>query len=295
MKEIWPNFFIVGAAKAGTTSLYHYLSQHPDVYMSPIKEPHFFSQIKPAWNQKALMDVISNEKDYLKLFENAKDEELIGEASPSYLWDKNAYLRIKEKIPSAKIIIILRDPIERAFSHYLMDVRQGIQRKNFYDALKEDFYKKDKGWGVSHLYVELGLYFEQVNKYFNEFGSENIYIITFEKFINDINSSMKEICQFLSIDISFVDNLNDSEVLNSFAMPRSFFLQQILNYSGIKKILRPLLSEQTKKKFRKILLKSGEKEKIENNAYDFLYDLYKNDVSRLKRYLNDSARWKNFL
>jgi len=84
--KIWPNLFIVGAQKAGTTSLYEYLKEIPGVFMSPIKEPHFFSHasIKNPWQTP-----INNEKDYLNLFKNVKDEKIIGEASPTYLSDPN--------------------------------------------------------------------------------------------------------------------------------------------------------------------------------------------------------------
>ena len=109
--ETWPNFFIVGAPKSGTTSLYEYLKQIPQVYMSPVKEPHYFS--KSIVPDNHFLKPIRDKKKYLNLFEGAKNEIAIGEASPTYLADPEAPKLIHELVPNAHIIIILRDPIER--------------------------------------------------------------------------------------------------------------------------------------------------------------------------------------
>ena len=117
MKEIWPNFFIVGAPRSGTTFLYHYLNQISGIFMCPVKEPNYFAaSINP---KRKLIKPIRSKEKYLKLFENVENETAIGEASPTYLWDPQAPKLIHEKIPNAKFIFILRNPIERAFSHYL--------------------------------------------------------------------------------------------------------------------------------------------------------------------------------
>src|SRR5215469_13417957 len=150
----WPSFFIVGAANSGTTSLYGYLKQHPDVFMPALKEPHYFAQVTPSHKQRHLRTIIRNQAAYLRLFHRADGCKAIGEASPSYLWDANAPYRIARAIPDAKIIILLRDPVERAYSHYLMDVREGLQDLAFAAALKKDWAQQNKGWSVSQLYVE---------------------------------------------------------------------------------------------------------------------------------------------
>jgi Sulfotransferase family len=116
-----PDFFVVGAAKSGTTSLYHYLDQHPDVYMPRNKEPHYFSRVPPFPGRGS--HPVTSEEEYLDLFKLWNKESVAGEASPSYLWDEKAPYRIKETVPQAKIIAILRHPVERAYSHYLMDVK----------------------------------------------------------------------------------------------------------------------------------------------------------------------------
>src|SRR5919108_6309578 len=119
-KEIWPNFFIVGTQKAATTSLYFYLKEIPGVYMSQVKEPFYFA---PHAVQSNTSDLIRDKREYLRLFENASGYVAVGEASPIYLWDPDAPKLIHQTVPHARIIMILRDPIERAYSNYLMKMK----------------------------------------------------------------------------------------------------------------------------------------------------------------------------
>ena len=134
----WPNFFIIGAAKSGTTSLYHYLKQHPQIYMSPVKEPRFFAfhgetleidrydQLSRADLRLILADSITKPSDYLALFNGVKDEKAIGEASPLYLQIPQVAARIHQFIPHAKLLAVLRNPIDRTYSQFLMHSRNGL-------------------------------------------------------------------------------------------------------------------------------------------------------------------------
>ncbi|NEO53881.1 MAG: sulfotransferase [Okeania sp. SIO3B5] len=140
-----PNFLMIGAPKAGTTSLYEYLKQHPQVYLSEIKEPHFFSfeGRTQGFNDPSRANFIRKKvtkiEDYKKLFEEVKDEVAIGEASTSYIYIPEAVERIKKYVPDVKIIAILRNPADRAFSHYLQHRKNGTEVfLDFADALKEE-------------------------------------------------------------------------------------------------------------------------------------------------------------
>src|SRR5580765_4773440 len=145
MAEKLPNFFIVGAAKSGTTSLYEYMKMHPEVYMAPIKETHHFStdidntQFRPNYARSLNKDLTSflegdmsdgifhafvkDWNQYVKLFGKVNSEKAIGEVTNSYLYSHEAAQNILSRFPNAKVIMILRNPIDRAFSHYLMDLR----------------------------------------------------------------------------------------------------------------------------------------------------------------------------
>jgi len=133
--EHWPNFFIVGAPRAGTSSLWEYLKAHDEIFMSTLKEPNFFHNVllknKPQYS-------ISNKKKYLNLFKDVKNEKAIGEASTTYLHDPDSAQLIHAVVPKARIIIILRNPIDRAFSHYSFHVKLGIQQIPFDKVIRKD-------------------------------------------------------------------------------------------------------------------------------------------------------------
>ena len=133
---IWPNFFIVGVAKAGTTSLSEWLKQHPQIYIPALKEPRYFASdlVDPI-----VRNVVRTKEDYLALFVKARNHKARGEASTSYFthWQQVPE-RIKRTIPDARIIILLRDPVERAYSSYLMLVRQGYETLPFSEAVRSN-------------------------------------------------------------------------------------------------------------------------------------------------------------
>ncbi|WP_353686678.1 sulfotransferase [Thermodesulfovibrio sp. 3462-1] len=203
-----PNFFIVGAQKAGTTSLYEYLKEHPEIYMSPVKEPHYFAKDLDYENMRRDMKrttiFIRTLEEYLELFNGVKNEKAIGEASPSYLYSKVAAYEIKKFNPDAKVIMILRDPVERAYSHYLMNLRDGLtSEKDFIKEVLSDLKKPKKGWGISHLYIELGLYYEQVKRYLDTFPKDNVKILLYEDFKLNTYEVIKDIFSFLGVENNF--------------------------------------------------------------------------------------------
>ena len=139
--EVWPNFFIVGVAKAGTTSLYAYLINTPGIFFSSEKEPGYFHSISfgrgPARR-------VHKQSQYLKLFMGVSTEKAIGEASPGYLIDPESAKLIHDKVPNAKIIIMLRDPLERAFSHYLMRRTKGVVKQTFHEMVTHNINNRKK-------------------------------------------------------------------------------------------------------------------------------------------------------
>ena len=146
--------------------------------MSPIKEPNYFCvSVNP--NIK-LSQMFRDKKKYLNLFKNVKDEIAIGEASVPYLWDPKAPLLIHEAVPDARIIMILRDPVERALSHYLLLAGLGSENLSFSDAIRKAIKAKPD---YSGRIIETGLYFEQVKRYEKIFGLDQIKIIIFEEFV----------------------------------------------------------------------------------------------------------------
>ncbi len=185
-----PNFFLVGAPKAGSTSLNHYLDQHPQIYMSPIKEPHYFADeirlenfddemrrmlreyLQGLASAKASAGPISDWQDYLKLFQHVNGETAIGEASVCYLWSKSAPKNIAARFPEAKILMVLRDPVERAFSQYLHMLTFAKSYVSFREEVDASLRSTSTRIGRLYPFLEFGLYYEQVKRYLALFPRE---------------------------------------------------------------------------------------------------------------------------
>jgi len=288
--ETWPNFFIVGAPKAGTSALYRYLDQHSQIYMSTRKEPHYFS-IKTV-SENDSRKPIRSKKKYLSLFNNVKKEKIVCEASTSYLSDPEAPKLIREIIPQAKILISIRDPIERAFSAYLMIRNSGLVEPTFHKQLQLELNQKmDLDKPNCHLYA--GLYSENILRYLNIFGSNQIKTIIFEEWITNPQKTIEEIIEFLEIDVP--SDEFKTEVPNPFSNPRGALSELLLHSNGVKKISNRLIPISSRKFFYlKVLLKKGIKPKMDQEDRDILKKIYQKDVEKLKTLLGRSLPWKNF-
>ncbi len=210
-----PNFFVVGAQKAGTTSLYHYLEQHPEVYMSPAKEPLFFNyEIDPSG--KAVREKFGRAglarnprfadiEAYRSLFDGVRGEMAIGEASTLYIYAPGTAERIKRYAPEAKIVAILRNPAERAYSAFLYAVRIGVEPlTDFAQALREEEERIQNNWHYVYRYRDRGFYYRQLKAYHEVFGPEKVGVWLYEDLKKDPQSVSSSIFRFLGVDDSFV-------------------------------------------------------------------------------------------
>ncbi len=298
-----PNFFVVGAAKAGTTSLYHHLKIHPEIYMSPIKEPHHFgTDIDPhnfnsdykktfpsnldkylnsEFSKEILLAYIKNWEDYKKLFKNVIEEKAIGEISNSYLYSSVAANEIKRKIQNPKIIIILRNPVERAFSHYVMDLRMGLIKVNFRKALEDDLNKALKGWGISHLYIELGLYFEQVKRFLDVFPREQVLILLFDEIKHNPENVYGEIFNFLGVQSNVCSDLRKKH--NQAALPKTgiSYLNYLATKLGFRKFANQYFSEGIKNSIKTMMYSKNKKVFLRESDWEFLMDVYNKDIENL--------------
>jgi Sulfotransferase family len=289
MPEIWPNFFLVGAAKAGTTSAYAYLSQHPQVFFPHVKEPHFFTQVRTTRAQRRFVEVITDRSEYLRLFRGANGFNVVGDASPSYLWHPEVARRIRARVPEAKIAIILRDPVERAHSHYLMDYREGIQDLDFYDALVRDMNRREKAWGISSLYYELGQYAQQVKRYFETFRRRQVGVFFFEDFRRDVKGALKKLLQFLELDIAALDRIDTSKMHNAYAEPRNEVMRYLAGAKFSRILGQTIVPRRTGKFiFERFFLRRASKPAIDPRARDLLCSLYEPDVAELEKTLGYS-------
>jgi len=210
--KIKPNFIIIGAMKSATTSLYAYLKQHPDIFMTDIKEPMFFNNL----NKKNTFIIkegrkkrtkINTFEEYYTLFRNANNQKAIGEASPEYIYTKECPELIKKHLPNTKIIAILRQPIERAYSNFLHAKRSGKENiKDFITAIDEEEYRIKKDWSPLYHYINKGYYFKQLERYYKLFEKENIKIILFDELKKNPVKTTQNVFRFLNVDDSFTPN-----------------------------------------------------------------------------------------
>jgi hypothetical protein len=210
-----PNFFIVGAQKAGTTSLYHYLNQHPQVYMSPIKEPFFFDPeldskgevLRREFGGHRQPPRFTNIDEYSTLFEGARGEKAIGEATPLYIYAPGTAERIERYVPGAKSIALLRNPADRAYSAFLYALRMGVEPlTDFAQALREEPFRMRNGWHYIFHYRSRGLYYQQLKRYYEVFGRERFGVWLYEDMREDPASVAQSVFRFLEVDDTFASD-----------------------------------------------------------------------------------------
>lgn len=203
-----PNLFIAGATKCGTTTLYHHFNQHPEIFMSPVKEPRFFCCPSPNLEN---FRYPQDQKEYENLFQNVSNERLIGEATPAYMHSTEAIERIQKKIQAPKFIFSIRNPTDRAFSHYKMMYRKNIAGANFYHEFKKDIKRQSK---IESSYLTggiygTGLYDHWLEKYIEAFGKENIYVMIFERWTKNPLAELNKCYSFLGVfEVRKINNLH---------------------------------------------------------------------------------------
>ena len=210
-----PNFFIVGAKKSGTTAMFEYLKQHPDVFLCEPKEPAYFGK------DLGIPDVVASEADYLKLFAAAQSQKVIGEGSTWYLNSRSAAREIHDFNPHSKILIMLRNPVDMIHSLHSYLIWMGWETiEDFEEALEAEADRK-RGRRIPYemypvrplLYREMVTYSEQVGNYLDVFGQLQTKIIIFDDFKNDARGAFKDTCEFLEIDASFephIEKVNEN-------------------------------------------------------------------------------------
>jgi hypothetical protein len=310
-----PNFFIVGAPKAGTTSLYHYLDQHPQIYMSPIKEPCYFASEIRAENFGAdLQDLVAHDaqvlrnyldgpmrekrfggpvtcwEDYLKLFWWVREQKAIGEASVCYLWSKTAARNIAAQIPDARVLMILRDPAERAFSQYAYLVTNGQIRMSFPAYIQSSLGSTGGKFGISHPFLEFGLYYEQVRRFLDLFPIENIRIYFYEDYRRQPAATVADICRFLEVSDSFTPDLS-SKYLEP-QVPRSIAIGYALKKYGFWQRAKLLMPQALDAFARRLIFRKRKSIAMARRDRKYLVDYYREDIQNLSQLLNrDLAGW----
>jgi hypothetical protein len=283
-----PNFFIVGAPKCGTTALFRFLENHPQVFLSDPKEVNFFSKKELEEQRLYYQDFKpKNENEYLNLFKNVDTQQkIIGEASVSYLYYPEVAGRIHSFNPDSKIVILLRDPVARAWSHYLMDKRLGLVKKELMEIFQS-------GEAIDRLnfqqYFLLGNYASQVEKYLDLFGKKNVKIFFTEELKSNRNNTIQKLYRFLGIQ-NF--ELTEDIKHNAYKEPKGFFLKKLYSMSFIRKNIKKLIPQSILKKGVDFFFNStppalNKIDKILLKKYYYI------EICRLEKLLSkDLTKWK---
>lgn len=315
------NFFVIGAAKGGTTTVFERLNAREDVYLSPLKEPNYYSsdidtsKFSPEFRANTRLDLseyfstsplptlqigfVRDAGEYASLFEpSPRTAKLIGECSTSYLWSSVAPSLLKADHPSARILIMLRNPIDRLFSHYMMARKYGFTKLPLREAVEKDLAHPTPGWGASELFVELGMYSEQINRWRAEFPDSSIKIMLTE----DLRSPEKwnDLLEWCGLPIIAENSkLGQSNKLerkgdaNTAGLARFEGLNRFLTSRGLKHKLGNLIPRVLKRKLVAWYYSSDNLPKITKEERNYLKGLYSEEIGNLRKEFGlEVENWK---
>ena len=203
----WPDFLLVGAPKAGTTALFRALSRHRDVFVSPEKEPRFFAfrGERPVFGgpggERIARSVVFDDDAYLELFQACPPGKVAGEASTAYLHAADAPLNASACVPDARIIAVLRHPVDRGYSQWLHLRQEGLEEvADFERAWKLGAERAAAGWPPIWLYRERGRYGEQLQRWLRHFPANQVLVLFYEEWLEQPDETLARICRHLGID-----------------------------------------------------------------------------------------------
>lgn len=295
------NFFCIGAQKAGTTLLHDILLQHPDVYLPPDKEAHFFDV-----NERFKKGI----DFYETFFETYSGEKVIGNINPNLQIELRSIDRIIDIYGTdIKIIFLLRNPIRRAYSHYLMSKKRGFECLSFKEALVQEknrietpqlhkgYYTKEKGhFEKNHLgYIQRGLYSKTIEYLQEKFTENNLRFILFEDFIKDKQKITLEILEFLDLDKNFNFDLNLKS--NPAQKPKSYRLSKFLHtHSKLKSILKKIIPQGIRVSVKKTIIRknftnlSNSEKTISEEDFVFAKKYFSKDIKKVERLINKEIK-----
>jgi hypothetical protein len=309
-----PNFFLVGAPRAGTTSLYHHLDQHPEIFMSPLKETAYFSyemridriapELQPPARQaaestrryldgpvleKRFAGIITEWEDYCRLFAGVRRERAIGEASTCYLWSKTAPARIAKYMADAKILIVLRNPIDRLFSQHLQTVHSGDMHLSFQQHVEAALADQDEETiGILHPFLEYGLYAEQVRRYRDHFPAAQIGLWLYEDTASP--NFLREVFEFLGVDGGFMPDTATRH--NQQQIAKLPGLSVIDRRRSVGKALRHAIPAPARSFLRKLIYRTSGSMQMTPVEHHLLVEYYRQDIRRLETLLQrDLSAW----
>ncbi len=293
-----PGFVVVGAPKCGTTSLYHYLKQHPGIYLPARKELHYFSSRALLQNDRgpgdsvALARVCNTLESYREFYREAEDRQISGDVSPSYLYFDESRHRILEELGRVRIVAILRDPCEKAFSQYMHLIRDQRETLPFRRALDAEADRVRQGWSDLWRYAESSLYAKKLARYFELFGEDRVKVLFFDELVAAPDRTMRELFEFLGVDADF--DCDTSRTYNRSGRARSPRAARLLTRPNVlKATARRLVPRRYRLWISQTLIgwNTGRKPELDRESRDYLQAYFSDDASELSRLLGRSLPW----
>lgn len=205
-----PQFFIIGAPKAGTTALHAALATHPQLYLSPVKEPKYFlcddrppprSQHAGPGDAHSAREWIWRRDRYEALFDGARSGQLRGESTPFYLYDARAQERIRRVVPDARLVVVVRDPVDRAYSNWMHLWSDGLEpESDFVAAVRAEPERIARGWAPFWHYRGLGRYGEQLRRLYGVFPREQVHVLRYRELVDSPSATLDAVSAFLGVD-----------------------------------------------------------------------------------------------
>ena len=249
-----PDIFLIGAAKAGTTTISDWMAMNPKIALARIKESNYFSkEIDPSNFSKAFSSIspsipskywegdklefrhqgfIKDSQSYARIFEHSQEGQKLADCSTSYFWSKKAPDLIKKSSPNAKVLLILRNPVDRAWSHYRMARKYGLTQAGFLKELEKDFLSESV-WGRSQNFYHLSCYSESLQRWMKNFDKSQLKIEIYESFFDDPQENWDRVCDFFGVEANSISELDKKHESQD---PRSPKIQKIIFKMNLKSI-----------------------------------------------------------
>ena len=289
-----PTFLIIGAGRSGTTSLHAYLDQHPDIFMSPIKEPNYFSltgSVAGPYARALRRRSASTLAEYEALFSGAGRASARGEASPSYLRSPVAAERIREAIPGARLVAILRHPVERAYASYLAARRDGFEpAPTFEAAIASCLSGEREAWDFLR-YTQSGYYHQHLSRYLARFPREQIRVDLHEDLHRDAGALIRQMLEFIGVDPTFpIDTSERFGRTGTIANPALRFVWR--HTLPLRNAVEPIVPKPLRERAKAIATRKMVTPPMGAEARATLLRIYRDDTLRLQDLLQrDLSTW----
>lgn len=292
-----PTFLIIGAAKSGTTSLHQYLDQHPDVFMSPVKETGFFAfcdgipQFQGPWAELLRQKSVMDPQSYRRLFSAGASHRARGETSPQYLFHLGTAKRIRRYLPGARLIAILRHPADAAFSAFMMRRRDGHEPlQDFRQAIEAETRGERQNWSFGN-YVSRFCYYQQLSEYYSLFPREQIRVYLFDDLKADPVGLFRDLFQFIGVSPDFTPDM--SIRLNRSGVIRNPVIRKLWNLSSpVRSRTRPFLPDRMRRRAYQAVVRNLEKPPYDPALRRRVVELYRDEIVRLQELIGrDLTGW----